>query len=35
MTNKNKPKLTMVAGSVKKINNGLTVMRKKPKAIAT
>ena len=25
----------MVAGSVKKINNGLTVMRNKPNAIAT
>ncbi len=35
MTNRNKPKLTMVAGSVKKINNGLTVIRNNPKAIAT
>ena len=35
MTNRNKPKLTMVAGSVKKINNGLTVIRNKPKAMAT
>ena len=35
MTNKNKPKLRIVAGSVKKINKGFTVIRNKPKAIAT
>jgi len=35
MTNRNKPKLTMVAGSVKKINNGFTVIRNNPKTIAT
>ncbi len=35
ITNKNKPKLTMVAGKVKKINNGLTNIFNKEMTTAT
>lgn len=35
ITNKNNPKVTIVAGNVKNISSGLTVMRKIPKTIAT
>lgn len=35
ITNKNSPKVTIVAGRVKKINNGLTVILNNPKTTAT
>lgn len=35
MTNKKNPNVTMVAGSVKNISKGLTVILKIPKTMAT
>ena len=35
ITNKNKPKVTMVAGKVKNMSRGFTVMRNIPKTTAT